>query len=324
MSTQIVQAANTLPAQARTLPDTISKVQGMPTLVAFSSCPSLSKALALARDRCKSAAKDSRNSYYNYDYASADGVIQTAREAMAGLELALIPVCEELTTLQGGNQTFFSLNRLLVLSHSSGESVPLEIRGWPVIPEKGRPLDKAYAAALSSSLSYKLRDLLQMPRGIEEDISARDDRQTPPLGHAAPAPAPTSQPTPAAQPVADPNHQPPASPTPATITPEQRQQLVRVIQQHQRTTEQVQQMLASVNLKVLDQLPQTLLGWATAILTSGQVSTEQLDRIAALITKRNIPGPALAERLRQKYGVERLRLLTIPQADEIEKAMVGG
>jgi hypothetical protein len=44
-----------------------------------------------------------------------------------------------------------------------------------VVPERGRPLDKAFAVALTTSLSYLLRDLLQMPRGDEADMNARND-----------------------------------------------------------------------------------------------------------------------------------------------------
>jgi hypothetical protein len=143
--------------------------------VAPTACPNLSKALGEARDRCRMALKDKRNEFHKYDYASADGIIQTARDAMHGTGLALIPQAQELTLLAAGNVVMHALNRTLLLSHSSGEFVPLSIRGWPVVPERGRPLDKAFAVALTTSLSYLLRDLLQMPRGDEADMNARND-----------------------------------------------------------------------------------------------------------------------------------------------------
>lgn len=145
--------------------------------IAPTACPHLSESLGAARDRCKMAIKDKRNEYHKYDYASADGVIQTAKDAMAGTGLALIPQSQEMTVVGGGNLAFYALNRTLLLSHKSGEFVPLSIRGWPVIPEKGRPLDKALAVALTISFAYLLRDLLQMPRGDEADMNSRDDRQ---------------------------------------------------------------------------------------------------------------------------------------------------
>ncbi len=48
---------------------------------------------------------------------------------------------------------------------------------WPIVPERGRPLDKAIASAKTSSLGYLLRDLMVAPRvlpGDDMDDSARD------------------------------------------------------------------------------------------------------------------------------------------------------
>jgi hypothetical protein len=46
---------------------------------------------------------------------------------------------------------------------------------WPFAEEKGRPLDKALAGALTSSLGYWLRSLLLVPRD-DEEMDKRDDR----------------------------------------------------------------------------------------------------------------------------------------------------
>lgn len=175
---EIVPAA---PPQALVIPPPGAR----PAPVGATACPGLAKALAAARDRCKAAAKDARNDFHKYDYASADNVIAVATEALEGSGLALIPAREELVAVG----STYALNRLLFLAHASGEFVPLETLGWPVVPDKGRPLDKAFAVALTSSLAYKLRDLLQIPRGTEDDMSARDDReaQAPP-----PPPAPAA------------------------------------------------------------------------------------------------------------------------------------
>lgn len=140
-----------------------------------SGCPKLSEALAQARDRCKMAIKGSRNEFSKYDYASADEVIGTAKQAMSGLGLALIPQLQELVVIGDGAMALYALNRTMLLSHSSGEFVPLSVRGWPVVPIKGSPLDKAFAIALTSSLSYLYRDLLQMERGKESDMNARNE-----------------------------------------------------------------------------------------------------------------------------------------------------
>ncbi len=47
----------------------------------------------------------------------------------------------------------------------------------PVLPEKGRPVDKAEATALTYSLGYVLRGLLKIPRTADaDDLDQRDDR----------------------------------------------------------------------------------------------------------------------------------------------------
>lgn len=158
-------------------------------VAAAMACPKLSDALATARDRCKAASKDGYNDFHKYKYASADEVILTAKEALAGTGLAIIPQAQELTVVSAGNLSLYALNRTIFLSHSSGEYVPLTIRGWPVVPERGRPLDKAFAVALTTSLSYLLRDLLQMPRGDDADMNKRDDTKA----QAAPPPAARSE-----------------------------------------------------------------------------------------------------------------------------------
>jgi len=48
---------------------------------------------------------------------------------------------------------------------------------WPVVPDRGRPPDKALASALTTSLAYLLRDLLLMPRvDPADDLAGREDR----------------------------------------------------------------------------------------------------------------------------------------------------
>ena len=163
---------------------------GLPAELPPAGCPKLSGALAAARDRCKAAAKSSENLHHNYKYASADEVIATASDALEGSGLALLPLCESMAVVGSGNFAFYALTRLLILSHASGEFVPLRVENFPVIPDRGKPLDKAYAIALTTSLAYKLRDLLQMPRGTDDDdVAAQDDR-----GARAPVSAPVSAP----------------------------------------------------------------------------------------------------------------------------------
>lgn len=138
------------------------------------NCGNLAKALSEARDRCKTAHKDSRNEYHKYDYASSEAVLQAAAEALHGSGLAILPVRSWMTAIDSS----LFLQRQFLVAHVSGECMPLELRDWPVIPERGRPLDKAYAGALTTSLAYFLRDLLGMPRvDPEDDVAGREDRE---------------------------------------------------------------------------------------------------------------------------------------------------
>jgi hypothetical protein len=144
------------------------------------ACGNLAAALSAARDKCKPAALDATNTFHKYDYASAEEILRVGGEALKGSGLAVVPVSSQLTVLGDGSATIHALDRDLLLIHSSGESLPLRVRGWPVIPDRGRPLDKAFASALTTSLSYLYRDLLQMPRvDPADDMAGREDRPAP-------------------------------------------------------------------------------------------------------------------------------------------------
>jgi len=135
-------------------------------------------ALALAQERGRGVEKDSVNNAFHYNYASSEAIITEAKHALRSTGLSLVPLKPKLQELerQNGGRDYLLL-RTFELYHVSGESLPLEIT-WPVIPGNGRPLDKALAGALTTSLAYLLRDLLLLPRvseGDDMDHSARDD-----------------------------------------------------------------------------------------------------------------------------------------------------
>lgn len=154
----------------------------------------LAEALDKARARCKAAHKDSTNTFHKYRYASAESILDEAKAALEGTGVALIPVRNELQVRGSGPNAVLNCHRWMLLTHSSGEAVPVEF-DWPVIPDRGRPTDKAYASALTTGLAYYLRDLLTMPRvDPEDDIAGREDRDE---SAAAPPPKP---PPPAAKP----------------------------------------------------------------------------------------------------------------------------
>jgi hypothetical protein len=78
------------------------------------------------------------------------------------------------------------LVRQFLLLHTSGEERVLST-SWPVVPDKGRPLDKATASAATTSLAYLLRDLLLAPRvDPSDDLAGREDRPVLPAKKAKP------------------------------------------------------------------------------------------------------------------------------------------
>jgi hypothetical protein len=171
--------------------------------------PEIARALAAAQQRCRAVAHDAEVRYpgTRYNYASSEAVIEEAKHALAESGLSLLPVEQSVNGSGKDGSDRFELERKFLLLHSSGEFVPIVVR-WPVCPEKGRPLDKATAAAATLSLAYLLRDMLLMPRvAAEDEVPARPE---PPARPASP-PARTGngQPAPAAPP---PDGQQPADP----------------------------------------------------------------------------------------------------------------
>jgi hypothetical protein len=136
----------------------------------------LAAALAKAQRLVRRVDHDARNSFHGYDYTSSEAVIEAAKDPLADNGLSLLPLEETLNGHQREGADRFELECKFVLLHASGESLPL-VRHWPVCPEKGRPLDKATAAASTLALAYLLRDLLLMPRVAPQDeVSAREER----------------------------------------------------------------------------------------------------------------------------------------------------
>lgn len=158
------------------------------------STGALAKALAKAQEKAKAVPHDATNAFHKYAYTSAEAVITEAKQALAGCGLAVVPQAQ---TLEASGDRL-DLHRTFVLVHESGESLAVSTV-WPVIPDRGRPVDKAVAGAATTSLSYLLRDLLLMPRvDPEDDLAGREDRE-PPAPQRQPAPKPTPRPVPVPQ-----------------------------------------------------------------------------------------------------------------------------
>ena len=151
---------------------------------------------ALAAAQAASAAgveKGAKNDYHRYQYATAEAIIEAANKALTANGLAVFfteaPKTRPATELDNPQIKLFLVRRGF-LCHSSGGMVPIE-HEWPIVIERGRPLDKAMASAATSGLSYYLRDLLLMPRVDPADDMDHESRDQKGSTKRKPAPRPT-------------------------------------------------------------------------------------------------------------------------------------
>lgn len=136
--------------------------------------PAIAKALVAAQRDVKSVAKGSTNKFHGYNYASADDVAHAGRAALNAHGLVLM--CTGWTLERSADpEEWDRLHVRYLLVHDGGDAMELA-SSTPIIPEKGRPEDKAEAAALTYSLGYTMRGLLCIHRGAsEDDPDTRDD-----------------------------------------------------------------------------------------------------------------------------------------------------
>ena len=159
--------------------------------------PAIYAALAKAQAIALAVEKDARNQFHKYNYASAEALIHEAKAALSQCGLAVVPSVSNIsdpTEAQAKSGAVGVLTATWVVVHQDGGAMTVACH-WPIIPEKGRPFDKALAAARTASLGYLLRDLLQLPRveeGTDLDHDSRDNRQeqrpAPPRRDPAPEP----------------------------------------------------------------------------------------------------------------------------------------
>lgn len=120
--------------------------------------------------------KDARNDFHRYAYASAEQLIGEAKPALGKAGVVVLPIKAELS---GSQQSPVCRRAFRIINGAESYEVAFD---WPVVCEKGRPLDKAWASALTSSLAYFLRDLLLMPRveaGTDLNDNTRDAPSAP-------------------------------------------------------------------------------------------------------------------------------------------------
>lgn len=137
----------------------------------------LAKALLVAQRAINAVAPDARNKHSGYNYASAEAIITEARAALNGAGLtarrgSYTLAASELPSAQEGvSQQYVLVTMDFHLQHESGE-ISSDCIVWVAVPHKGMAVDKAIAAALTSSFAYYLRDILLIPR-VEHEMDNR-------------------------------------------------------------------------------------------------------------------------------------------------------
>lgn len=126
-------------------------------------------ALYQAQRSLTSVAKDRRNEYSKYNYVSVDGMVSACRDALH--ENGLM-VSRSSFTVDVERNTV--VNNFVLVHAESGESRSY-VTPWLFYAEKARPMDKAVAGALSTSLNYFLRDLLLVVREEDGSMDQRND-----------------------------------------------------------------------------------------------------------------------------------------------------
>lgn len=135
---------------------------------------SMATALLFAQSEMKGVAKDARVEYgKGYDYVSAEQMIGAARAALHAAQLSLVRSGWQFVDGNDARPPLVLCD--YTLTHVSGEQMQFAGLPWPMIEQNGRPLDKALAGALTTSLAYFLRDLLMIPKVDGEEIDRRDD-----------------------------------------------------------------------------------------------------------------------------------------------------
>ncbi len=152
-------------------------------------------ALLAAQRSIRNVPKNGRNKFHKYDYTTAEDMIGATRHALheqglvaerVGCSIVPVPmdcIVQDKDGSQSLTDVVWMLRSMMRVSHApTGELREGEF-DYPICPEKGRPLDKAASASMSTSLSYWLRDLLQVPRcDSEVDVGRHEvaERQQPP------------------------------------------------------------------------------------------------------------------------------------------------
>jgi len=135
----------------------------------------IDKALLRAQAAVAGVQKNARNDFAGYDYVSADGMVGQLRQILLNEGLVF------------GRRTWEIVDDNVVshlfLSHAESGERWQWTASMPIVITKGRPADKSVLGALTTCLSYVLRDLLLVPRVDELEVdNRRNDDVLPTIG----------------------------------------------------------------------------------------------------------------------------------------------
>lgn len=138
----------------------------------------LIEALAKAQRKVRPVLKAEKNEHHRFKYASADAVMEAAREALHAAGLTLEAYEQEV--LQAGPLVLLVMSFRL-LHPASGEAREYPRWQLPACESKGRPIDKAVLGAMTELRGYFLQHLLLVSRADSLDVSGRADREDRPV-----------------------------------------------------------------------------------------------------------------------------------------------
>lgn len=108
----------------------------------------------------------------NYEYATADDIMSAAKDAMAGVGLAIIPSVVDEDWDSNGNNVYLTIEYTIV----DGETGATWTSRWRT--QGNDSGDKAYWKALTQGKKYFLRDVFCIPTGETHLDAEADDPET--------------------------------------------------------------------------------------------------------------------------------------------------
>ena len=95
-----------------------------------------------------SVTKDGHNDFSKYDYVTAETMILETRKVL--LDAGLVVSAGSVEIIPNSNEPGVVVRQTTIIQTSDGNDSRVIVRDWPAVVQKGRPLDKAVAGALTT------------------------------------------------------------------------------------------------------------------------------------------------------------------------------